>query len=119
MAGIRGVACDTLHLHLSNRSSSLDLTDQNACVTFTQGNRTITTQLVFNAEDRLVDFISDDRYCRMPGDKLARHRFTTPARDHRVIDGMRVPGYGDGFWYLPEGPYAYGRFHLRTCAYDR
>lgn len=93
--------------------------DRNARVTFTHGNSTITTQLVFDAEDRLVDFISDDRYCRMPGDKLERHRFTTPARDHRVIDGIRVPGYGEGVWHLPEGPFAYGRFHLRACAYDR
>jgi hypothetical protein len=93
--------------------------DHNARVTFTHGAITITTQLVFDAEDRLVDFISDDRYGRMPNGRLERLRSTTPASDHRVFDGVRVPGYGEGVWHLPEGPFAYGRFHVRSVAYDR
>jgi hypothetical protein len=93
--------------------------DHNARVTFTHGAITITTQLVFDAEDRLVDFISDDRYCRMQDGRLERLRSTTPASDHRVFDGVRVPGYGEGVWHLPEGPFTYGRFHVRSVAYDR
>lgn len=104
---------------LDPRFSWEELDAQRARLTFTHEELQLTAELVFDAEHRLADFISDQRYCRMPDDRLERHRFSTPAAGHRVMDGVRVPGYGEGVWHLPDGPFAYGRFHVRHIAYDR
>lgn len=91
--------------------------DRSAQATFSRDGITVHAVLVFDEQDRLVDFISDDRYSmsEKPPRKL---RFETPVRDHRLIDGRLVPGYGETIWHLPEGPFTYGRFTLKEIAYD-
>ena len=53
----------------------------------------ISAELVFDAQDRLVNFISNDRYYLEEDKSMTRCRFSTPARDHRVENGVLVPGY--------------------------
>jgi hypothetical protein len=88
-----------------------------AKATFTHGGITISAVLVFDDADRLVDFVSDDRYALSDG-KAERLRFSTPARDHRLVNGIVLPGYGEAVWHRAEGPFVYGRFALRSITYD-
>lgn len=88
-----------------------------ARATFTKGDRSISATLVFDAGDRLVDFISDDRYA-LSGGAAEPMRFSTPLRDHRTINGLVLPGYGEAVWHRPAGPFVYGRFTLLSMAYD-
>ncbi len=102
---------------LDARISWAEVDDHSSKATFTNGDRSISAILVFNAEDRLVDFISDDRYAMANG-KAESMRFSTPLRDHRMISGLVLPGYGEAVWLRPDGPFVYGRFTLRSIAYD-
>ena len=99
------------------RISWADVDDHSSKATFTNGGLSISAILVFNAEDRLVDFISDDRYAVTEGNSKSM-RFSTPLRDHRAINGLILPGYGEAVWHRPEGPFVYGEFTLRSITYD-
>ncbi|MBK8615330.1 MAG: hypothetical protein IPN85_18140 [Flavobacteriales bacterium] len=92
--------------------------ERSAQATFSHGGITIHATLLFDAQHRLVDFFSDDRYVVAPPAAPQKRRFSTPMRDHRTIDGRLVPGYGETIWQLPSGPFTYGRFTLRSIAYD-
>jgi hypothetical protein len=91
--------------------------EHSAKATFSHRGITISAVLVFDAADRLVDFISDDRFALVDG-KPKKMRFSTPAREHRLINGLLLPGYGEAVWHLPEGPFIYGRFTVRSIVYD-
>ncbi|MFZ1688084.1 MAG: DUF6544 family protein [Flavobacteriales bacterium] len=91
--------------------------ERSAKATFTHRGITIRAVLMFDAADHLVDFISDDRYALENG-RAKKLRFSTPARDHRRINGLLLPGYGEAVWHRPEGPLIYGRFTLRSIVYD-
>ncbi len=90
---------------------------RSAQATFHHEGITARATLVFDQQDRLVDFLSDDRYAmsEKPPRKL---RFETPVRDHRTVGGVLVPGYGETVWHMPEGPFTYGRFTLKEIAYN-
>lgn len=100
------------------RMSWTPIADDRARVTFTHGARSVSAELVIDEEGRLVDFISDDRYCLMPDGRMEPLRFTTPCSKHRHVNGRLVPGYGEAIWHLAEGPFSYGRFTLRSCSVE-
>lgn len=91
--------------------------DRRARATFRHKGIAISAVLVFDAQDRLVDFISDDRYYLNDDKTMTKCRFTTPARDHRLVNGVVVPGYGEAVYHLPDGEFTYGRFHLEGLSY--
>ena len=94
-----------------------EVDDHSSKAAFTHGALSISAILVFDASDRLVDFISDDRYALADG-KAEPMRFSTPLRDHRTIQGLVLPGYGEAVWHRPSGEFVYGRFTLRSLDYD-
>ena len=94
-----------------------EVDDHSSKAAFTNGALSISATLVFNAADQLVDFFSDDRYALANG-KAESMRFSTPLRDHRTIQGLVLPGYGEAVWHRPSGEFVYGRFTLRSLDYD-
>ncbi len=103
---------------LDPRITWIPVDDHSAKATFSHRDIAISAVLVFDAADRLVDFISDDRYA-MQDDTAVRMGFSTPARDHRLINGLLLPGYGEAVWLRSDGPYPYGRFTVRSVTYDQ
>lgn len=99
-------------------AADASLGDQEVIATFTDQRRSISARLVFDDQDRLVNFISDDRYLVAPPKPPVRRRFSTPATAHRMIDGRLLPGHGDAIWQLPDGPFVYGQFTLTSINYD-
>lgn len=97
----------------SIRWESIDNTSAKAI--FTNGGITITATLYFNEEGQLINFISDDRYAVS---NMKKYRFSTPVRDYRMINGRKVPGYGEAVWHYPEGEFVYGKFNLKTIDYN-
>lgn len=93
--------------------------DQHARASFTHKGIAISAVLEFDEADRLVDFISDDRYYLHEDRSMTKCRFSTPARHHRVVNGVLVPGYGEAVYHLPDGDFTYGRFHLEQLWYDQ
>lgn len=79
---------------------------------FTHRGHTITAMLFFDADGRLVNFESDDRASRSPGERFANARFSTPLRDYRDFGPLHLAGYGEARWRLPEGEFTYGEFTM-------
>ncbi len=102
---------------LDDRITWNEVDDHSAEATFTHGGRSIRATLVFNGADRLVDFFSDDRYALADG-KATAMRFSRPVRDHRVMNGLVLPGYGEAVWIRSDGPFVYGTFNMRSITYD-
>lgn len=80
--------------------------------TFENGPHRVTARLRFDAQADLVDFVSDDRSMMGRDGRLRALRWSTPMREHREIEGRRVPTAGEAIWHLPEGDFIYGRFHV-------
>lgn len=91
--------------------------DHRARAFFRHKGISISAELVFDAQDRLVDFISDDRYYLNEDKSMTKCRFSTPARDHRLENGVLVPGYGEAIYHLADGDLTYGRFNLLRVRY--
>lgn len=92
--------------------------DHSARATFAHKGIHISAVLVFDAQEHLVDFISDDRYALLDDQPPRKYRFSTPASEHGPIAGLVLPHYGETIWMLPDGPFTYGRFRLRSVEYD-
>jgi hypothetical protein len=109
---------------LDSRISWQAIDDHSASATFSRHRQSITAVLIFDQQDRIINFISDDRYVVAPPASPVRRRFSTPASEHRDINGRLLPGHGDAIWQLPSQssgetyPFVYGRFTLTSIAYD-
>lgn len=80
---------------------------------FTHGAHTITATLLFDADGRLRDFVSDDRAAAAPdGRSFTRMRFSTPIHTYRTEGHAQRIVRGDGVWHATGGPYAYGEFEV-------
>lgn len=83
--------------------------------TFTLGELTISAQLYFDAEGRLVNFRSEDRWAVSD---MRRLPFTTPVGPYRNYDGYMLPSGGEAIWHYPDGEFTYGKFRLKSIAYN-
>jgi hypothetical protein len=92
--------------------------DHSARATFAHKGIRVSAVLMFDAQDHLIDFISDDRYALLDDQAPRKYRFSTPASEHGPVAGLVLPHYGEAVWMLPEGPFTYGRFRLRSVEYD-
>lgn len=80
---------------------------------FTAWDRTISATLVFDDQDRLVDFVSEDRAASPDGKRWIRQPWSTPVEVYQDLGGLRVMRCGEGRWH-PDGaePYSYLEFEL-------
>jgi hypothetical protein len=80
---------------------------------FTNASQTISAELLFDADGRLSNFVSDDRTRSSPDGKThTPRRFSTPVRDYRAFGPLTLPAYGEARWRLPEGEFVYGEFNM-------
>ena len=83
--------------------------------TFSLKDLKVTAVLHFDAQGDLINFSSEDR---TDVSKMERLPFTTPVKDYREFDGMRLPSYGEAVWHYPEGEFVYGKFRLKAISYN-
>jgi hypothetical protein len=109
---------------LDSRITWTPVDDHSASATFVLRETSISAVLVFDQHDRIINFISDDRYLVAPPKPPVRRQFSTPASEHRWINGRLLPGHGDAVWQMPSEStaelhsFVYGRFTLTSIAYD-
>ncbi|ULQ54714.1 DUF6544 family protein [Flavihumibacter fluvii] len=82
---------------------------------FTNGSSKIAATLYFSEAGQLVNFISDDRY---DISDMKQYRFSTPVKEYKNLDGRNVLQYGLAVWHYPEGEFDYGKFYLKSIAYN-
>lgn len=77
---------------------------------FTRGPHTVSAELLFNDDDELVDFVSDDRSrASADGRHFTAQRWSTPLSAYRAFGARRVATCGEGRWHAPdpEGEFSY------------
>src|SRR5687768_17008297 len=85
--------------------------------TFSNAGNTVSATLTFDAAGDLVGFLSNDRTQEDP--KGSRNvPWSTPITEYREIDGTRIGTHGDANWIETSGEWTYGRFDIRSVAYN-
>ncbi len=83
--------------------------DHSATVTFTNGPHTVNATLLFDDQDQLVNFVSEDRGALQDDGTLKIMRWSTPMRSAQSFDGRLYPTEGEAVWHYPEGAFTYGK----------
>jgi len=94
------------------------LTPRTVRATFTHAESTVTADLFFDEEGKLVDFQSDDRYQSADGKTYVRYRWSTPVHAYANFDGHRLTARADAAWAMPPGELVYGHFELVSIEYN-
>ncbi len=91
--------------------------DRSVKATFTNAGNTVSATLTFDQSGDLVGFRSNDR--TQEDAKGSRTLpWSTPISGYREVDGIRVGAMGDANWVEPSGEWTYGRFVIRSIAYN-
>ena len=85
---------------------------------FSTGGQTITAELHFSKEGKLINFISDDRYMSIDGKTYNRYTWSTPVKDYLKKDGRRLVSRAHAVWHMPKGPFIYGDYRVKTIRYN-
>lgn len=80
----------------------------------TYGNA-ISATLFFNENGQLVNFLSHDRYAVS---ELKTYPYATPVKNYKSFNGFNLPTYGEAIWHYSDGEFVYGKFHLKSVAYN-
>ncbi|MDF2547644.1 MAG: hypothetical protein K0R93_2542 [Anaerosolibacter sp.] len=83
-----------------------------------KGNR-ISALLYFNEKGELTNFVSDDRYYSPTGTSYQQVRWSTPIKDYKEMNGVKIVTYGEAIWHFPEGEYCYAKFNVKEIEYNR
>lgn len=84
---------------------------------YTLGENTVSADLIFDDEGRLIDFVSGDR-SEATGDYagFVRHPWSTPLGDYRDFGGLTLASRGEGRWLPVDGAFTY--IELEVTAVD-
>ncbi|MDB4987644.1 MAG: hypothetical protein JWN04_2822 [Myxococcaceae bacterium] len=86
---------------------------------FSAAGNTIAATLVFDAEGRLVNFVSDDRPAlNADGVTFNPQRWSTPLSDYRPSGPYRLASRGEARYRAPAGEYTYGEFTIEDIKYN-
>ena len=91
--------------------------ERSVLATFSNAGNTVSAALTFDATGDLVGFLSNDR--TQEDAKGTRNvPWSTPISGYREVDGIRIGALGDANWVETSGEWTYGRFEIRSIAYN-
>lgn len=73
--------------------------------------------LTFDPAGDLVGFVSEDRWQAAPPSPL-NVPWSTPISRYCEVNGLRVGTHGNANWIATTGEWTYGRFDIRSMAYN-
>jgi hypothetical protein len=85
---------------------------------FTNGKITISATLLFNENGELLNFISNDRFETADGKTYKNYPWSTPVKESKVINGIRVCSSASTIYHRPENDFCYGEFLLKEIEYN-
>ena len=88
-----------------------------AKASFNDNGCIVSAVLYFNTLGELTNFSTDDRYMTV-GKTYQKVRWSTPVRDYKDYNGLKLPSYGEGVWHLPEGDFCYAQFKVKEIEYN-
>jgi hypothetical protein len=86
--------------------------------TFSDQNYQVSAVLYFNEEGALINFVTEDRYYAPIGEPPQKVKWSTPVKDYKEINGVKVPTYGEAIWHFPEGDFCYAKFRVKEIEYN-
>ncbi|SDM60290.1 DUF6544 family protein [Acetanaerobacterium elongatum] len=95
---------------IDDRISWEEIDDTTVKAIFNTAYCTVSATLYFNERGELINFISEDRYELKNDGSFRKAKWSTPFRDYKELDGMKVASYCEAIWNFPEGDYGYCRF---------
>lgn len=100
---------------IDQRISWKPVNDTIVSATYDTGRQSITAELHFLPDGRLINFVSQDR--TEVGDMMA-YPFHTPVQQYDHFNQYRLVSQGKGIWIYPDGPFTYGIFNLKSIEYN-
>jgi hypothetical protein len=78
----------------------------------------ISADLFFNEKGELINFVSNDRYLTSTGKEYQNAPWSTPVREYKDYNDIKLASYGEAHWSLSEGDYCYGKINLTKIEYN-
>jgi hypothetical protein len=91
--------------------------ERSLLATFTNAGNTVSAALTFDAAGDLVGFLSNDR-TQEDATGSRNVPWSTPISGYREVDGIRIGTRGDANWVETSGEWTYGKFEIRSIAYN-
>jgi hypothetical protein len=91
--------------------------DRSVQATFTNAGNTVSAVLTFDAAGDLVGFLSNDR-TQEDANGSRNLPWSTPISGYREVDGIRIGALGNANWIETSGEWTYGKFEIRSIAYN-
>jgi hypothetical protein len=91
--------------------------ERSLLATFTNAGNTVSATLTFDAAGDLVGFLSNDR-TQEDAQGSRNVPWSTPISGYREVDGIRVGALGHANWVETSGEWTYGKFEIRSIAYN-
>lgn len=86
---------------------------------FTNGANKISAILYFNEIGELTNFVSDDRSMTASDGSYQKLKWSTPIKEYREVNGIKVPYYAEAIWTLHDNQeYKYAQFYLKDIKYN-
>jgi hypothetical protein len=85
---------------------------------FTNGSISVSANLFFEADGKLVNFISYDRYETTDGKTYHNYPWLTPISEYKTIRGFRLPSKAELIYRHPDEELCYGKFELEDIEYN-
>lgn len=85
---------------------------------FSNNGCKISAVLYFNDQGELINFVSEDRYYSPTGKTYEKVKWSTPVKDYKEINGIRLATYGEAVWHFPDGDYCYARQNIKDVEYN-
>ncbi|MGE0019870.1 MAG: DUF6544 family protein [Draconibacterium sp.] len=86
--------------------------------TFTNGQITVSAILTFDEEDKLVNFLSFDRFETSDGKIYINNPWETPVKEYKKFGEYFLPSKADVIYKRPEGDFCYLEFSLEEIKYN-
>lgn len=78
---------------------------------------TASATLYFDSEGKMTNFEAQRYYTE--GNKSSLETWTTPIKEYKEINGMRLPVRGEGVWKLDSGDFPYIRVEITEIEYNK
>ncbi len=103
---------------IDKRIEWLEVVGNKVKASFTNNGITISAWLYFNEKGEMVNFTSEDRSALGVNGITSKHKWSTPMRDYKTINGYKLASYAEAIYTYPEGDFTYATFELKDIGYN-
>lgn len=85
---------------------------------FTNDELSVTADLFFKENGELLNFKSNDKYESTDGKTYRKFPWSTPIKEYKEFDGLKIPSFAPTIFHKPEGDFCYGEFKLKEIEFN-